>query len=173
MSGQPMNPAHGFNDDSKDYSICNYVDKGVLGFSDALVRDAGVTFLVSMAAPLNFIKKTALRDDVVFDSTDTISVVDILGSQLRTLGSVKIIVNFGSQSYLIKFHVLGEGFSIPESGILGSPFLTKHQVVLNIAKKKMILLKPNKLPVSAEPDFTIPICQPDTPVRTYCSFKPI
>lgn len=171
MTGQP-NPVYNFNDDSKDYLVCNYVDKGILGFSDSLVRNTGVTFLVSTTATLNFIKKSALRDDVVFDSTNTFCVVDILGCELHTQGSVKIIVKFGSQSYLIKFHVLGEGFTIPESGILGSPFLTKHQVVLNIAKKKMILLKPNKLPVS-DPICTIPICQLDTPIRTYCSFKPI
>lgn len=172
MSDQSI-PLDNLSNDTEDYMVCNYVDRSVLGFSDSLVFNKSVKFLVSTTATLNFIKKSSLRDNVVYESTARIAVVDVLGCQLYTQGLVKIVVYIGSQSYIIEFHVLAEGFSIPEAGILGSPFLTKHQVVLNFAKKKMILLKPNKVPV-LEPDYVFPVIEGlNMPIKAYCFFKAI
>ncbi|VVC40976.1 Aspartic peptidase domain [Cinara cedri] len=161
------------SDDSEDYMVCNYVDRGVFGFSDSMIFGKDVKLLVSTGATINFIKKSALRDNVVFKNKATFTVVDVFGFELRTQGLVEISVKIGSQHYPIEFHVLGEGFSIPEAGILGSPFLSKFQVVMNIAQHKMIVLKPSKVPASKNDFSMLTIGQRNTPLKTYCCFKTI
>ena len=100
---------------------------------------------------MSLIKKNKINKNVPIDQGCVVSISGVTSGECATLGSVKVEIN----GFLCEAHVVPEGFPIDTDGLLGWDMLTKHQVKINAANKR---LEVGRIVIPCEKDeqFVIP-----------------
>lgn len=76
---------------------------------------------------------------------------------VRTIGSTQLTINFGTNSRTFEFHVVPSSFPTPQDGIIGKPFLTDNQVVINIGKGEVSIPEETNMVLLARSEQIIPV----------------
>lgn len=111
------------------YSLnLNYSDFVVLNCS---ISNESCTFLVDSQADISVIKYNVLKNDIAYDSFDTVCIRGVTDGGIHSLGTLNNDLYFENASLTHKFHIVPGEFNIPADGILGRDFIKLHQCHLD------------------------------------------
>jgi len=87
--------------------------------------------LVDSGSGLNLIKISALKDDVIVYEEVIYHLKGISNQLMNTMGYTTIGIQIENITIPTKFLVIHSTFQIPHGGILGKPFITGNQTIIN------------------------------------------
>lgn len=94
-------------------------------------------FLIDSGADISLIKQ-AFAPELGINSNDITSLTGIGKGEIRTLGSLRLSMNFKSNLKIDHtIHVVGNDFPIEEDGILGRDFFNKHSVDIRYSNNEL------------------------------------
>lgn len=79
------------------------------------------------------------------DETQSYQLKGINEYLVRTLGSVILNLNLGTETFTTKFQVVHDNFPIPHEGILGNPFLTENRIAIDYYSSKIFQINTDPL----------------------------
>lgn len=79
------------------------------------------------------------------DETQSYQLKGINEYLVRTLSSVILNLNLGTETLTTKFQVVHGNFPIPHEGIFGNPFLTEHRVAIDYYSSTIVQLNTDSL----------------------------
>ena len=92
-----------------------------------------VVFMIDTGASVNLLKENALSPIVWINKKRVIKLVGIDLEMVSTIGEVRLIIKGLEAS----FHIVPLSFPISEDGILGTPFLKKHNAIVNFETDRL------------------------------------
>lgn len=116
-----------------------------------------VKLLIDTGSDLNMIKLSTLRNEVMVDETQSYQLKGINEYLVRTLGSVILNLNFGTETLTTKFQVVHDDFPIPHEGILGNPFLTENRIAIDYYSSKIFQINTDPLTLMPRSETIVPI----------------
>lgn len=128
-----------------------------------------VKLLVDTGADLNLIKLDALHDDVQVSDTKIFMLQGINDQAVKTMGFTMLTVINGNQSSESEFHVVPTNFPIIGDGILGKPFLTENQIVIDVGKGEITSTLDDVTTVPARCETIIPVDVSDPRIQEHQS----
>ena len=104
--------------------------------------------LIDSGSDLNLIKITSLLDDVLVYDHTIYHLKGISEQLVPTIGLTTLDIKIGKTTIPTEFQVVHSTFPIPHDGILGKPFITGNQTIINY--------KTNELIIPSKEDIIIP-----------------
>lgn len=98
-----------------------------------------VKFLVDSGSDLNLIKISTLRDEVIVYEEIIYHLKGISEQLVKTMGYTTIGIQVGNRTIPTEFQVIHPAFPIPHDGILGKPFITGNQTIINYQTNELTL----------------------------------
>jgi len=128
-----------------------------------------VKLLVDTGADLNLIKLGALHDDVQVSDTKIFMLQGINDRTVKTMRFTKLTIISGNQTSESEFHVVPTNFPILGDGILGKPFLTDNQIIIEVGKGEISSTLDKVTTVSARSETIIPVNVSDVQIQEHQS----
>ncbi|KAL4154312.1 hypothetical protein QTP88_000195 [Uroleucon formosanum] len=116
-----------------------------------------IKLLIDTGSDLNMIKLSTLRNEIMVDETQSYQLKGINEYLVRTLGSVNLNLNLGTETLTTKFQVVHDDFPIPHEGILGSPFLAENCIAIDYYSSKIFQINTDPLTLSLRSETIVPI----------------
>jgi hypothetical protein len=95
--------------------------------------------MIDTGSQVNILKINCLRGDLKINETQKINLRGINKDLIQTLGKLTISIKLNEVDIKTEFHIVGTQFPIPKDGILGHDFLSKNNVIVNVAENKIII----------------------------------
>lgn len=88
-------------------------------------------FLVDSQAEVSLIKISAISDDSIINTRDTINIVGVTDGFVQSLGTLHTILIADGVEIEVDLVVVPANFPIPVDGIIGKDFLKRHRCSVN------------------------------------------
>lgn len=113
--------------------------------------------LIDTGAGLNIIKIDSLNDDVIVDTNKKHQLQGITNESINTIGSTTLDILIENNNFRTEFFVVSAEFPITGDGILGEPFLTGNQAVIDIGKRELFVSERNTMILQARCETIVPV----------------
>jgi len=98
-----------------------------------------IQLLVNSGSDLNFIKLSALKDDVMVHEPTEYILTGITGHVFQSLEMVELTQIIKQEKRKALFQVVESSFSVPHEGILGKLFIIGMETVIDYQRKELML----------------------------------
>jgi len=98
-----------------------------------------IQLLVDSGSDLNFIKLSALNNDVMVHEPTEHILTGITGHVLQSLGTVELTLIIKHEKRKALFQVVESSFPVPHEGILEKPFIIGMETVVDYQRKELML----------------------------------
>ncbi|CAK9834654.1 Retrovirus-related Pol polyprotein from transposon 17.6 [Anthophora retusa] len=114
-----------------DGKICKERERKEFKARNGMAREG--EFLIDGGSAVNLVDADVLNNSVSFTSKERIEIASISPATIRTLGTTTLHIN----GIVATFYVI-KNFSIPASGIIGSPFLLQEEAEISYYHKTLV-----------------------------------
>ena len=94
-------------------------------------RTGKLKFLIDNGAEISVVKDSSLNQEIIYESTEGISIKGISDSFLKTEGTAMLKLFTETHETTHVFHVMGSGFCCQYDGILGQDFWENYRATIN------------------------------------------
>lgn len=102
-------------------------------------------FLVDTEASVSLLRVNSVENPIDYNKNEIISLTGITKEPILTLGTRKVVLNFGNSIINHKFHIVSDKFPIPAHGIIGKDFIKPNKCLINYGAMTLTVQNRNKI----------------------------